>query len=300
MSSPTPLSALAADDLLLERLGSRADAGGEPVAVLLSAFARHADTPLAGPARRGGRGRRRFVTVLTAITVVASGASVAAAVTLPHRTSGDRAHHGLSTRAAFDGPTGATRATDSTGATGPTGAEGLVALAPAAGVVTNVVSGPAPRPTDLPAPAPSTPAPAKATPAPSTSVPPEPREQASSRPARAMPKQPPAVARAKPVQATPVHVEPATLTRAEVNRAEATQVQTKPVTMERAEAKPAKAKRDQVKMERAEAKPVKAKRDQVKGGEQEPTGDPATAPTARSAGSAGATRTAPVGVPPRR
>jgi hypothetical protein len=78
------LTDLAADEQLLDRLGSRSDAGSEPVALLLAALARHADSPLRpGPAPRRFT-RRRTLTALTALVVGASGAGVAAAVSQPH------------------------------------------------------------------------------------------------------------------------------------------------------------------------------------------------------------------------
>lgn len=82
MSTEIQLAQLAADDALLDRLGAlRGDGAHEPVAALLSAVARHADTPLRpGPASRPFR-TRRALTALTALVVGASGAGVAAAVT---------------------------------------------------------------------------------------------------------------------------------------------------------------------------------------------------------------------------
>ena len=72
------------DDLLLDRLAGRVDAGGEPVAGLLAALAAHADSPL--PARTGRRriaNKHRYLGAFAALAVAASGAGVAAAVTLP-------------------------------------------------------------------------------------------------------------------------------------------------------------------------------------------------------------------------
>jgi hypothetical protein len=77
-------SDLLADDLLLDRIAGRADAGAEPVSVLLAALAAHADTPL--PARTGRRriaNKHRYLGAFAALAVAASGAGVAAAVTLP-------------------------------------------------------------------------------------------------------------------------------------------------------------------------------------------------------------------------
>ena len=84
MIEPTPLSDLVADELLLDRLAARADCGYDPLASVLGALATHADTPLGrGPVRRGGR-HRLFMT-FAVLAVGASGAGVAAAVTLPDR-----------------------------------------------------------------------------------------------------------------------------------------------------------------------------------------------------------------------
>jgi hypothetical protein len=80
----SPLSDLIADDLLLDRLAGRVDAGSEPVATLLGALAAHADTPL--PSRTGRRriaNKHRYLGAFAALAVAASGAGVAAAVTLP-------------------------------------------------------------------------------------------------------------------------------------------------------------------------------------------------------------------------
>ena len=78
------MSDLIADDLLLDRLGRRGEAGPEPVAGLLLALAAHADSPL--PARTGRRriaNKHRYLGAFAALAVAASGAGVAAAVTLP-------------------------------------------------------------------------------------------------------------------------------------------------------------------------------------------------------------------------
>src|SRR6478672_6640882 len=78
------MSDLIADDLLLDRLAGRVDAGSEPVATLLGALAAHADTPL--PSRTGRRriaNKHRYLGAFAALAVAASGAGVAAAVTLP-------------------------------------------------------------------------------------------------------------------------------------------------------------------------------------------------------------------------
>ena len=81
------MSDLIADDLLLDRLARRGEAGPEPVAGLLLALAAHADSPL--PARTGRRriaNKHRYLGAFAALAVAASGAGVAAAVTLPDGT----------------------------------------------------------------------------------------------------------------------------------------------------------------------------------------------------------------------
>src|SRR6476659_10766164 len=95
MSNLTPMSDLAADDLLLDRLGARLDGGADPVADLLGALARQADGPLpARTARRRTTRNHRYLGVFMAIAVGASGAGVAAAVSLPHSAPArvERAH----------------------------------------------------------------------------------------------------------------------------------------------------------------------------------------------------------------
>ena len=83
MTRPTPLSQVVADDLLIERVAGRQPAGDDPIAGLLAALAEHADRPL-GRARTGRRFRHhRILSTFAALTIGASGASVAAAVTLP-------------------------------------------------------------------------------------------------------------------------------------------------------------------------------------------------------------------------
>lgn len=94
MNDPSPLSDLIADDLLLDRLAARVDAGSDPLAGLLGALAAQADTPL--PLRTGRRrigNRHRYLGAFAALAVAASGAGVAAAVTVPSHGSGqaDRA-----------------------------------------------------------------------------------------------------------------------------------------------------------------------------------------------------------------
>ncbi len=84
MNDLSPLSDLVADDLLLDRLAGRVDAGSDPLAGLLGALAAHADTPL--PLRTGRRrigNRHRYLGAFAALAVAASGAGVAAAVTVP-------------------------------------------------------------------------------------------------------------------------------------------------------------------------------------------------------------------------
>ena len=88
MNDPTPLDDLIADDLLLDRLAGRQSAGDEPVAALLRAVAAHADRPLTGRARRRRPHGRRLFAAFAVITVGASGAGVAAAVTLPNYLPG--------------------------------------------------------------------------------------------------------------------------------------------------------------------------------------------------------------------
>src|SRR5829696_8392135 len=84
MKDLSPMSDLIADDLLLDRLAGRADAGSEPVAILLGALASQADTPLASRAGRRRIGNKhRYLGAFAALVVAASGAGVAAAVTLP-------------------------------------------------------------------------------------------------------------------------------------------------------------------------------------------------------------------------
>jgi hypothetical protein len=80
----SPLSDLIADDLLLDRLGGRTDPGSEPIAALLGALATQADTPL--PSRTGRRriaNKHRYLGAFAALAIAASGAGVAAAVSLP-------------------------------------------------------------------------------------------------------------------------------------------------------------------------------------------------------------------------
>jgi hypothetical protein len=78
---PTPLSALLADDLLLDEVGARLDTDDE-LGSLLLAVAHRADTPIprGAPIRR--RRSHRGLTVLAALGVAVSGATVAAAVEL--------------------------------------------------------------------------------------------------------------------------------------------------------------------------------------------------------------------------
>jgi hypothetical protein len=83
VTKPTPLSQVVADDLLIDRVAGGGPAGDDPIAGLLAALADHADRPL-GRARTGRRFRHhRVLSTLAALTIGASGASVAAAVTVP-------------------------------------------------------------------------------------------------------------------------------------------------------------------------------------------------------------------------
>ena len=76
----TPLSSLLADDQLLDRVGARLDTDDE-LGSLLLAVARHVDAPIGRPGPRGRRSRRhRGLTVLAALGVAVSGATVAAAI----------------------------------------------------------------------------------------------------------------------------------------------------------------------------------------------------------------------------
>ena len=94
MSRLIPMSDLVADDLVLDRLSAREPAGSEPVAGLLAALADHADTPLTvRPGRRRSSRKHRYLGPFAALVVAASGAGVAAAVTIPHHAAdpGERA-----------------------------------------------------------------------------------------------------------------------------------------------------------------------------------------------------------------
>jgi hypothetical protein len=88
---PTSMSALLADDMLLDRVGARLDTDDD-LGSLLLAVAHQADTPIprAAPTRR--RRPHRGLTVLAALGVAVSGATVAAAVELapvgPDQASG--------------------------------------------------------------------------------------------------------------------------------------------------------------------------------------------------------------------
>ena len=88
MSDPTPIDDLIADDLLLDRLSARLPAGDEPVAALLCAVAAHADRPLTARMRRRHAHSRRVFAAFAVLAVGASGAGVAAAVTLPQYVPG--------------------------------------------------------------------------------------------------------------------------------------------------------------------------------------------------------------------
>ncbi|GAB3067643.1 hypothetical protein GCM10027053_34350 [Intrasporangium mesophilum] len=131
MTDLFPMSDLAADDLLLDHLAARRDAGGEPVAVMLGALAAHADTPL--PAHTGRRkvGRKhRYIGAFAALAVAASGAGVAAAVTLPSRglSAADRARieQKMEQSAHSDAPSGLLTRLGLPQTSGTTEARGLV------------------------------------------------------------------------------------------------------------------------------------------------------------------------------
>src|SRR6478735_1580703 len=94
MTDLHPIDDVIADDLLLDSLGSRPGGSGEPVAALLGALAAHADTPLPGrSAPRRRRTQHRYLGAFAALAIAASGAGVAAAVSLPDRgpSGADRA-----------------------------------------------------------------------------------------------------------------------------------------------------------------------------------------------------------------
>ncbi|ADU47543.1 hypothetical protein [Intrasporangium calvum] len=82
MTGPVPLSDLVADDLLLDRLAGRLPAGPEPVEQMLARLAAHADHPLVGRPTVRRSGRRRALSALSALALGASGAGVAAAVSV--------------------------------------------------------------------------------------------------------------------------------------------------------------------------------------------------------------------------
>ena len=88
---PTPLSAMLADDLLLDRVGARLDADDE-LGSLLLAVAHRADTPIPRATLARRVRPHRGLTVLAALGVAVSGATVAAAVELapvpPDQASG--------------------------------------------------------------------------------------------------------------------------------------------------------------------------------------------------------------------
>ena len=88
---PTPLSSVLADDLLLDRIGARLDTDDELGSMLL-AVAHSADTPIPRPIVGRRVRRHRGLTVLAALGVAVSGATVAAAVELgpvpPDQASG--------------------------------------------------------------------------------------------------------------------------------------------------------------------------------------------------------------------
>jgi hypothetical protein len=78
---PTPLSSVLADDLLLDRIGARLDTDDELGSMLL-AVAHSADTPIPRPVVGRRARRHRGLTVIAALGVAVSGATVAAAVEL--------------------------------------------------------------------------------------------------------------------------------------------------------------------------------------------------------------------------
>ena len=77
---PTPLGQVLADDLLLDRVGARLDTDDELGSLLLS-LAHHVDAPVSRPSVRARRRRNhRALTVLAALGIAVSGATVAAAI----------------------------------------------------------------------------------------------------------------------------------------------------------------------------------------------------------------------------
>jgi hypothetical protein len=78
---PTPLSAVLADDLLLDSIGARQSTDDE-LGSLLLAVAHHVDAPVSRRAPTRRFRRHRGLTVLAALGVAVSGATVAAAVEL--------------------------------------------------------------------------------------------------------------------------------------------------------------------------------------------------------------------------
>ena len=85
MTDLYPVDDVMGDDALLDQLGSRSTARGEPVAVLLGALAAHADAPLPLRTGRSRRSRHRYLGAFAAVAIAASGAGVAAAVSMPDR-----------------------------------------------------------------------------------------------------------------------------------------------------------------------------------------------------------------------
>ncbi|MEO7236246.1 MAG: hypothetical protein ABIW80_12845 [Lapillicoccus sp.] len=77
---PTPLRQVLDDDLLLDRVGARLDTDDELGSLLLS-LAHHVDAPISRPSGRARRRRNhRALTVLAALGIAVSGATVAAAI----------------------------------------------------------------------------------------------------------------------------------------------------------------------------------------------------------------------------
>lgn len=95
MTQPTPLDALTADDLLLDRIAAReAVEHDDQLTVMLLAAARQCDTVLR-PHHPSGRrlGRRRTLSALTALGLAASGVGVAAAMEKAQPAVAGRTEH---------------------------------------------------------------------------------------------------------------------------------------------------------------------------------------------------------------
>jgi hypothetical protein len=85
MRTHVHLSQLVADDLLLDRLAARSDAGSDPMVALLAALSRHAETPLRPASSPRPFRRHRALTAMAVLVVGASGVGAAAAMTQPGR-----------------------------------------------------------------------------------------------------------------------------------------------------------------------------------------------------------------------